>query len=394
MPWPADCVIAPRGVGADGVELLTLTDKRRGTIRLHNADGSIAEISGNGTRCVAAWIAYETNAGPGDEIVLETDAGERVCRIDARTGPEFLVTSSMGTPVVQAHTLQVADGLAVEGAIVSTGNPHFVIFVDEPHFRVHGMTWEALGAQLCSHPFFPHQTNVEFVRVTGRDAIEIRIYERGVGPTSSSGTGTCATGSAAHPRFARRRAGVARDLTRRPPEGGMARWRYPADRPRRPDLLWRSLVNIPQLGQRTLTIPAVRRGSRVSVLSPASYPQPEKLARGVAELGRLGFLPSVGKQALAKAHHYFAGTTQARLDDLHAAFLDPAVGAIFCSRGGYGCNYLLPKLDLGLVREHPKPFIAHSDMTCIQTWMLDQVGLLSFHGPMVAGDFFPSGRCG
>lgn len=146
-------------------------------------------------------------------------------------------------------------------------------------------------------------------------------------------------------------------------------------------------MNIPQLSQRTLTIPAVRRGSRVSVLSPASYPQPEKLARGVAELGRLGFLPSVGKQALAKAQHYFAGTTQARLDDLHAAFLDPAVDAIFCSRGGYGCNYLLPKLDLGLVREHPKPFIAHSDMTCMQTWMLDQVGLLSFHGPMVAGDF-------
>jgi diaminopimelate epimerase len=186
-----------QGVGADGVELLTLTDKRRGTIRLHNADGSIAEISGNGTRCVAAWIAYETNAGPGDEIVLETDAGERVCRIDASTGPEFLVTSSMGTPVVQTHTLQLADGPAVEGAVVSTGNPHFVIFVDQPDFRVHGMPWEALGAQICSHPFFPHQTNVEFVRIIGRDAIEIRIYERGVGPTSSSGTGTCATGSAA-----------------------------------------------------------------------------------------------------------------------------------------------------------------------------------------------------
>lgn len=146
-------------------------------------------------------------------------------------------------------------------------------------------------------------------------------------------------------------------------------------------------MKVPAMGQRTLSVPAVRRGSRVTVLSPASYPQPEKLAKGVEALNRLGFLPSVGKQALAKAHHYFAGTTQARLDDLHAAFLDPAVEAIFCSRGGYGCNYLLPGLDLGLVREHAKPFIAHSDMTCIQTWMLDQIGLPSFHGPMIAGDF-------
>ncbi len=185
------------GVGADGVEFLTLTDDRRGTIRLHNADGSIAEISGNGTRCVAAWIAYETNAGPGDEIVLATDAGPRVCRIDACTGPEFLVTSSMGIPEVQATTVHLPNGLAVEGAVVSTGNPHFVIFVDEPDFSVHGLSWEALGAQICTHPNFPHQTNVEFVHMTSRDAIEIRIFERGVGPTFSSGTGTCATASAA-----------------------------------------------------------------------------------------------------------------------------------------------------------------------------------------------------
>ena len=138
---------------------------------------------------------------------------------------------------------------------------------------------------------------------------------------------------------------------------------------------------------RNLSIPAVRRGSRVTVVSPASYPQPEKLAKGVEALGRLGFVPTVGRQALSKAHHYFAGTTQARLDDLHAAFLDPAVRAIFCTRGGYGSNYLLSGLDLGLLREHPKPFIAHSDITCMQTWLLDQLGLVSFHGPMVAGDF-------
>jgi muramoyltetrapeptide carboxypeptidase len=148
-----------------------------------------------------------------------------------------------------------------------------------------------------------------------------------------------------------------------------------------------SSVTMKVAGQGIRSIPAVRRMARVAVISPASYPQPERLTRGVDALGRMGFLPTVGRQALAKAHHYFAGTTQARLDDLHGAFLDPAVEAIFCSRGGYGCNYLLKGLDLGLVREHPKPLIAYSDMTCMQTWLLDQAGLVSFHGPMVAADF-------
>ena len=185
------------GIGADGVEFLTWGAERRGAIRLHNADGSVAEISGNGTRCAAAWIAYETKAGPGDEIVLETDAGRRVCRIDARTGPGFQITSSMGVPEVQTQSLQLARGERIEGAVVSIGNPQFVIFVDHPDFSVHGSSWEAVGAEICRHPQFPHQTNVEFVRMTGRDEIEIRIYERGVGPTSSSGTGTCAAGSAA-----------------------------------------------------------------------------------------------------------------------------------------------------------------------------------------------------
>lgn len=186
-----------QGIGADGVEFLTWAGERRGQIRLYNADGSIAEISGNGTRCVAAWIAYETKAGPGDEIVLETDAGRRICRIDACTGPDFRITSPMGVPEVQTGNVQLAGGAQIQGAVVSTGNPHFVVFVDQPDFRVQGQAWQSIGAEICGHPQFPHQTNVEFVRRTGRDEIEIRIYERGVGPTSSSGTGTCAAGSAA-----------------------------------------------------------------------------------------------------------------------------------------------------------------------------------------------------
>jgi diaminopimelate epimerase len=182
-----------QGVGADGVEFLTLEGERRGRIRLHNADGSIAEISGNGTRCVAAWMAYEAKGGPGDEIILETDAGPRVCRIESRIEQTFLITSSMGVPEVQAQTLALKGGDTIGGAVVSTGNPHFVIFVDQ----FNDYPWERIGEEICRHPHFPQQTNVEFVRMISRDEIEIRIYERGVGPTSSSGTGTCATASAA-----------------------------------------------------------------------------------------------------------------------------------------------------------------------------------------------------
>ena len=185
-----------QGIGADGIEFLTWEGERRGAIRLHNADGSIAEISGNGTRCVAAWIGYETKAGPGDEIVLETDAGPRICRIVGRIGQGFHITSSMGVPEMAASILPLAGGEQIEGAVVSTGNPHFVIFVDRPSFN--GYPWESIGEEICAHPMFsPHQTNVEFVRMINGDEIEIRIYERGVGPTSSSGTGTCATGTAA-----------------------------------------------------------------------------------------------------------------------------------------------------------------------------------------------------
>jgi diaminopimelate epimerase len=184
------------GVGADGVEFLTWNGTRQGKIRLHNADGSIAEISGNGTRCAAAWIAYETKAGPGDEILLETDAGPRLCQIDNRTGQIFLITSAMGVPIVGAANLSRGSGETIEGAVVSTGNPHFVIFVDRPNFDEY--PWESIGEEICTHPrFSPQQTNVEFVRMISRGEIEIRIYERGVGPTSSSGTGTCASAGAA-----------------------------------------------------------------------------------------------------------------------------------------------------------------------------------------------------
>ena len=188
------------GIGADGVEYLTLSSGREGSIRLYNADGSIAEISGNGTRCVAAWIAYRAGLrGPlrlGEEFCLHTDAGLRVCRLEQMNGAEFQFTTAMGVPEVRRATVRLRDGANIEGAIVSTGNPHFVIPVADETFTVSGRPWQEVGAAICAHPDFPHQTNVEFVHRLANDRIAIRIYERGVGPTSSSGTGTSAAAAA------------------------------------------------------------------------------------------------------------------------------------------------------------------------------------------------------
>ena len=187
------------GVGADGVEFFAWTGTNSGRIRLHNADGSIAEISGNGTRCVAAWMSAMMTAKAGSEMRIETDAGVRVCRINAINTNNCYsveVTTAMGIPVASPKTVTLLNGRAVAGAAVSTGNPHFVIVVDSADFSVAGDTWQSIGAQICTHPDFPHQTNVEFVRIANPDEIEIRIFERGVGPTTSSGTGSSASATA------------------------------------------------------------------------------------------------------------------------------------------------------------------------------------------------------
>jgi diaminopimelate epimerase len=188
------------GIGADGVEFFAWTGPNSGRIRLHNADGSIAEISGNGTRCVAAWMALERGFQPGDELRIETDAGLRLCRVNAlKTNGEFTVevTAGMGVPSFAPRTVSLANGIAVAGVEVSTGNPHFVVVAADAEFAVAGKSWQEIGAAICGHHDFPHQTNVEFLRIINPQKIEIRIFERGVGPTTSSGTGSSAAATAA-----------------------------------------------------------------------------------------------------------------------------------------------------------------------------------------------------
>jgi diaminopimelate epimerase len=188
------------GIGADGIEFFAWTGPSSGRIRLHNADGSFAEISGNGTRCVAAWMTLERGFHPGDELRIETDAGLRVCRVNAlRMDDEFTVevTAGMGVPAFAPRTVTLAGEIKVAGVEVSTGNPHFVVVVENAKFAVAVQSWQEIGAEICVHPDFPHQTNVEFLRIVSPTEIEIRIFERGVGPTASSGTGSSAAATAA-----------------------------------------------------------------------------------------------------------------------------------------------------------------------------------------------------
>jgi len=152
------------GVGADGIEFFAWTGTRSGRIRLHNADGSVAEISGNGTRCVAAWMTEAIGAKAGDMLEVGTDAGVRVCRvnsIDTASGFSVQMTTGMGLPTVAARTVTLANGAQIAGAEISMGNPHFVLLVDNAEFAVAGRTWQEVGAEICFHADFPNQTNVD-----------------------------------------------------------------------------------------------------------------------------------------------------------------------------------------------------------------------------------------
>jgi diaminopimelate epimerase len=171
------------GIGADGWILI------RGTsIRLFNADGSEAEISGNGTRCAAA-LMIESGV---NQVIISTGAGPKHLRLMERTGNHFLFEMDMGRPVFHEHQihflLPLLNGLR-EVTILDVGNPQCAVFVDQ-----FPSDWAAIGAEIEGHAHFPKRTNVSFVRPVDPNTIEVRFYERGVGVTLSSGTGS--TGAA------------------------------------------------------------------------------------------------------------------------------------------------------------------------------------------------------
>jgi len=177
------------GIGADGVEWTFSDPEVDIRVRLFNADGSEAEISGNGTRCVAAEISSRTGK---QEVAVGTGAGTKTCRLIERRGPSYEFESDMGEAQVGRNFAIETMWLRVVGTEVSMGNPHYVIFVDQfPE------DWRRQAALIQTQPQFPSGTNVEYVVVRSREEIEIRLFERGVGETLSSGTGSCASAVAA-----------------------------------------------------------------------------------------------------------------------------------------------------------------------------------------------------
>jgi muramoyltetrapeptide carboxypeptidase len=138
---------------------------------------------------------------------------------------------------------------------------------------------------------------------------------------------------------------------------------------------------------RMLKPPAVVPGAAFSVVAPASSAKADRADAGRNALRALGYLPEFAANALEREPLYFAGTPSQRLDDLHAAFVDPDTSAVMALRGGYGSNYLLDDLDLSVISAHPKPFFAYSDLTGVQLRLLDELGVPAFHGPMLAADF-------
>jgi diaminopimelate epimerase len=160
------------------------------------------------------------------EVVLGTQAGPRACEVESPVDQgltEFYIRTEMGIPIASKIIIDVDDIGPVGGAIVNVGNPHFVLFVEDESFRAHNLAWQELGAILCTHIAFPQGANVEFVYKRNDGEIAFRIYERGCGPTKSSGTGTCASAAAAI-KFDE----CDRELTAYA-EGGMQKVVWPAD---------------------------------------------------------------------------------------------------------------------------------------------------------------------
>ena len=179
------------GVGADGWMLIWRTADGIRT-RLFNSDGSEPELSGNGTRCAAAFALLHGAASP-PTIYVDTKAGRKRLTLLERTQDRFLFEMEMGTPTVEElRTSMELSGETFDVTLLNVGNPQCAIFVNElPR------SWRGAAAEAERHPRFPNRTNVSFVRVLDKHTIDVVFYERGAGETRSSGTGSTGAGAAA-----------------------------------------------------------------------------------------------------------------------------------------------------------------------------------------------------
>lgn len=190
------------GIGADGLVYILPSDNADFRMRIINSDGSEAEQCGNAIRCVAKYV-YDNGLTNKELISIETlGAGAQAVQLRVEGGKVQTVRVDMGEPILNGlavpttvdqeqvveHPIEV-DGHEFRFTAVSMGNPHCVIYVDDAA----NFDLAAWGPKLETHPMFPRKINVEFVTVNSREHTEMRVWERGAGPTLACGTGACAT---------------------------------------------------------------------------------------------------------------------------------------------------------------------------------------------------------
>ncbi len=207
--YAAACCSRHFGVGCDGLLTLKKESGSRFLLRIFNADGSEAGMSGNGGRCAAGYLHFIKNL-TAKTLKFSTSSGEKVYTLESWKGYTGSYQSLMGFPSFGPGLIPFSNGdkyldsvedfplqsglLNERITALSVGNPQCVIFRDALPDRAEQ---SAIGQAIENHPFFPERTNVSFVRVINRGHIKIKIWERGVGITTSSGTGSCGAGVAA-----------------------------------------------------------------------------------------------------------------------------------------------------------------------------------------------------
>jgi diaminopimelate epimerase len=196
------------GAGADGIAIVSQSDSADFHVRIFNPDGSEASLSGNGTRCAAAYLYYR-KLWVAAELRLSTRAGIKLYTLREQTDPgRYVFDSELGQPKFDSASIPMITEEPLEKVIdydldfengslrvtaLQMGNPNCCIFVDD----FDSLDWRKIGRAIETHEQFPDRTNVVFVRVEDRDTIELRIWERGVGETEASGTCSCAAAVAA-----------------------------------------------------------------------------------------------------------------------------------------------------------------------------------------------------
>jgi diaminopimelate epimerase len=188
------------GAGGDGLILICPSERADARMRMFNADGSEAEMCGNGLRCVAKYV-YDHGIARKEQLKIETGRGILAVDLEVKGGKAQRVRVDMGEPILEADKIPTAltgnppidaevlvEGEAFRFTCVSMGNPHAVTFVEE----ITDKLVRGVGPLVETHAAFPRKTNVEFVKVNSRTDAHMRVWERGSGETLACGTGACA----------------------------------------------------------------------------------------------------------------------------------------------------------------------------------------------------------